>query len=204
VLTNRATREKLLAASLARGSHGGEFDNRESCCKIAKLRAERAALLGYPNHAAYNAGRSDREDDRRRQQAAGRIRQAGREQCKKEAAEIQKVIDAEKGGFQAAAHDWAFYSDKVRAQRYAFDASSCALLRVNRVLTNGVFFAANKEYGISFKERKDLPVYDPDVRVFDVFDADGKQLAIFIADPTRARNKRGGAWMPTPTSARAS
>jgi peptidyl-dipeptidase Dcp len=116
--------------------------------------------------------------------------------AKLEAAEIQKVIDAEKGGFQVAAHDWAFYTDKVRQAKYAFDESQLKpYFELNNVVQNGVFFAANKEFGISFKERKDLPVYDPDVRVFDVLDADGKQLAIFIMDYYARPNKQGGAWM---------
>jgi peptidyl-dipeptidase Dcp len=105
------------------------------------------------------------------------------------------MIDKEKGGFKAGPEDWAFYSDKVRAERYAFDASQLRpYFEYNNVLVNGVFFAATKEYGITFKERKDLPVYDPDVRTFDVFNEDGKQLAIFLIDPYARSNKRGGAW----------
>ncbi|MCA1247765.1 M3 family metallopeptidase [Massilia sp. MS-15] len=195
VLSNRATREKLLAASMARGSRGGEFDNREVVLKLAKLRAERAVLLGYPNHAAYNL-----EDQTAKTTGAvnGLLAEFARpavNNARKEAAEIQKAIDAEKGGFQAGPQDWGFYSDKVRAARYAFDANQLKpYFELNRVLQDGVFFAANKEFGISFKERKDLPTYDPDVRVFDVFDHDGKQLAIFTLDPYARATKRGGAW----------
>eukprot|EP00257_Ricinus_communis_P012557 XP_002535455.2 uncharacterized protein LOC8270063 [Ricinus communis] len=116
--------------------------------------------------------------------------------AKKEGAEIQQVIDKEKGGFQLAAQDWAFYSDKVRAERFNFDQNQLRpYFELNSVITNGVFYAANKVYGLTFKERKDLPVYDPDVRVWDVFDANGKQLAIFIGDYYARSNKRGGAWM---------
>ncbi|MEW6760218.1 MAG: M3 family metallopeptidase [Pseudomonadota bacterium] len=195
VLTNRATREKLLAASLARGSRGGQFDNREVVLKLAKLRAERAVLLGYPNHAAYNL-----EDQTAKTTGAvnGLLAEFAKpavNNARKEAAEIQKAIDAEGGGFKAAAHDWGFYSDKVRAAKYAFDASQLRpYFELNRVLQDGVFFAANKEFGITFKERKDLPAYVEDVRVFDVFDVDGKQLAIFTFDPYARPNKRGGAW----------
>jgi peptidyl-dipeptidase Dcp len=195
VLTNRATREKLLAASLARGSRGGEFDNRDVVLKIAKLRAERAALLGYPNYAAYNLEDQTAKTTGAVNSLLAEFAKPAVNNARKEAAEIQKVIDAEKGGFQAAAHDWAFYSDKVRQQRYAFDAGQLRpYFELNRVLQDGVFFAANKEFGISFKERKDLPTYDPDVRTFDVFDADGKQLAIFTLDPYARSTKRGGAW----------
>ncbi|THC43622.1 M3 family metallopeptidase [Massilia sp. Mn16-1_5] len=195
VLTNRATREKLLAASLARGSRGGDFDNRDVVLKIAKLRAERAVLLGYPNYAAYNLEEQTAKTTKAVNSLLAEFAKPAVSNAKKEAAEIQAVIDAEKGGFQTAAHDWAFYSDKVRAQRYAFDASQLRpYFELNRVLIDGVFFAANKEFGISFKERTDLPTYDADVRTFDVFDADGKQLAIFTLDPYARSTKRGGAW----------
>jgi peptidyl-dipeptidase Dcp len=195
VLTNRATREKLLAASLARGSRGGDYDNRDVVLKIAKLRAERATLLGYPNHAAYHLEDQTAKTPAAVNQLLAEFAKPAVSNARKEAAEIQKVIDAEKGGFQAAAHDWAFYSDKVRAAKYAFDAGQLRpYFELNRVLQDGVFFAANKEFGISFKERKDLPTYNEDVRVFDVFDHDGKQLAIFTFDPYARANKRGGAW----------
>jgi len=195
VLTNRTTRQKLLAASMARGARGGEFDTRGIVLQIAKLRAERAVLLGYPNHAAYNLEEQTAKTTDAVNSLLGELAKPAVNNAKKEAADIQKVIDAEKGGFQAAAYDWAFYSDKVRAQRYAFDAGQLRpYFEINRVLVDGVFFAANKEYGITFKERKDLPTYNEDVRTFDVFDVDGKQLAIFTFDPYARSNKRGGAW----------
>ncbi|WP_288379452.1 M3 family metallopeptidase [uncultured Massilia sp.] len=195
VLTNRATREKLLAASLSRGSRGGEFDNREVVLKLAKLRAERAVLLGYPNHAAYSLADQTAKDTGAVNQLLAEFAKPAVNNARKEAAEIQKAIDAENGGFKAAAHDWGFYSDKVRAAKYAFDAGQLRpYFELNRVLVDGVFFAANKEFGITFKERKDLPTYVEDVRVFDVFDVDGKQLAIFTFDPYARANKRGGAW----------
>ncbi|WP_027866484.1 M3 family metallopeptidase [Massilia alkalitolerans] len=195
VLTNRATREKLLAASMARGSRGGEFDNREVVLKIAKLRAQRAVLLGYPNHAAYNLADQTAKDTKAVNQLLAEFAKPAVNNARKEAAEIQQAIDQEKGGFQAAAHDWAFYSDKVRAAKYAFDGNQLKpYFELNRVLVDGVFFAATKEFGITFKERKDLPAYNEDVRVFDVFDHDGKQLAIFTFDPYARPNKRGGAW----------
>ncbi|UVW28625.1 M3 family metallopeptidase [Massilia sp. H6] len=195
VLTNRATREKLLAASMARGSRGGEFDNRELVLKLVKLRAERATLLGYPNHAAYSLEDQTAKTTGAVNSLLAEFAKPAVNNARKEAAEIQQVIDAEKGGFQAAAHDWAFYSDKVRAAKYAFDASQLRpYFELNRVLVDGVFFAATKEFGITFKERKDLPSYVEDVRMFDVFDVDGKQLAIFTFDPYARANKRGGAW----------
>jgi peptidyl-dipeptidase Dcp len=194
-LTNRAVRERLMAASLARGSRGGEFDNREVVLRLAKLRAEQAALLGYPSFAAYSLEVETSKNPEAVNKLLRELAPPAVANAKKEAVEIQKVIDAEHGGFQVAAHDWAYYTDKVRQAKYAFDENALRpYFEMNNVVQNGVFYAANKEFGISFKERHDLPVYDPDVRVFDVIDADGKQLAIFILDYYARPNKQGGAW----------
>jgi peptidyl-dipeptidase Dcp len=195
LLTNRVTRQRLLEASMGRGSHGGAFDNTAVVLKIARLRAERAALLGYANHAAYVLEDQTARDAKAVNQLLAEFAKPAVANARREGADIQQVIDADKGGFQLAAHDWAYYSDKVRAQRFNFDQAQLKpYFELNNVLTNGVFFAANKVYGLTFKERKDLPVYDPDVRVFDVTDANGKPLAIFIADFYARGNKRGGAW----------
>ncbi|WP_312513739.1 M3 family metallopeptidase [Massilia sp.] len=195
-LKNRKTRERLLQASLQRGATGGEFDTRQQVLRLAKLRAERAVLLGYPNFAAYSQELETARNPAAVNKLLGDLAKPAVTNAQKEAADIQKVIDAEKGGFKAAAYDWPMYQDKVRAQRYNFDENQLRpYFEMNRVLVDGVFFAATKEYGITFKERKDLPVYNPDVRTFDVFDVDGKQLAIFIFDPYARSNKQGGAWM---------
>ncbi len=196
VLTNRAVRERLMNLSMARGSHGGEFDNSAVVLKLAKLRAERAALLGYANYAAYSLEDQTAKNTAAVNKLLSELAKPAVNNARKEAGEIQKIIDAEKGGFQVGAQDWAFYTDKVRAARYAFDQNQLKpYFELDNVLTKGVFYAAGKLYGLSFKERKDLPVYNPDVRVFDVFDANGKQLAIFIADMYARSNKQGGAWM---------
>lgn len=195
-LTNRATRKRLLAASMTRGSRGGEFDSRDVVVKLAKLRAQRAVLLGYPNFAAYSLENETAKDVKAVNQLLSELARPAVANARKEAREIQKIIDAEKAGFKVAAHDWQYYTDKVRAQRYAFDENQLKpYFELDNVLVKGVFYAANKLYGLTFKERKDLPVYNPDVRVFDVFDADGKQLAIFLADMYARSNKQGGAWM---------
>ena len=116
--------------------------------------------------------------------------------AKREAADMQKIVDQEKGGFQIASWDWDFYSEKVRKARYAFDESELRpYYELNHVMIDGVFFAAGKLYGLTFKERHDLPVYQPDVRVLEVYDRDGKPLAIFIGDYYARPSKRGGAWM---------
>jgi peptidyl-dipeptidase Dcp len=196
VLTNRAVREKLMALSLARGSHGGKYDNTQVVLSLTKLRAEKAALLGYPSFAAYALEDQTAHDPDAVNKMLSEFARPAVANAKKEGAEIQKVIDKENGGFQLAAQDWDFYSDKVRAERFNFDQNQLRpYFELNNVITNGVFYAANKVYGLTFKERKDLPVYDPDVRVWDVFDANGKQLAIFIGDYYARSNKRGGAWM---------
>jgi peptidyl-dipeptidase Dcp len=195
-LSNRAVRERLMAASLARGSRGGQFDSRELVLRLTKLRAERAVLLGYPNFAAYSLEEETAKNPQAVNKLLAELAKPAVNNARKEAAEIQKMIDAEKGGFTVDAADWAYYTDKVRAAKYNFDENQLKpYFELDNVVLKGVFYAANKEYGISFKERHDLPVYNPDVRVFDVFDANGKQLAIFIMDYYARGNKQGGAWM---------
>ena len=195
-LENRALRERIHKTSLSRGSRGGEFDNREVFSKVVQLRAERAQLLGYKNHAAYilenqTAQTTDAVNDRLSDLAPPAVRNANRE-----AADLQKMIDAEGGGFSLASWDWDYYTEKVRQERYEFDESELKpYFELDNVLKNGVFYAATRLYGITFKERTDLPVYQTDVRVFEVFDTDGVTLTLFIFDPYARTSKRGGAWM---------
>jgi peptidyl-dipeptidase Dcp len=186
----------LFEASAQRASHGGEFDNRDTIIRIAKLRAERALLLGYPNHATYSLEEGTAKTTTAVNNMLSGLAPAAVANAKKEAAEIQKIIDAQKGGFKVAAWDWAYYSEQVRKAKYNFDDSQLRpYFELDHVLIDGVFYAAHQLYGISFKERKDLPVYHPSVRVFEVFDTDGKSMAFFIADMYARDNKRGGAWM---------
>ena len=195
-LQNRALREKIMAVSLARNSHGGEFDNKEVVSRTAKLRAERATMLGYANHAAYQLDDQTAHDVPTVNKLLADLAPAAVANAKKEGADMQQIIDKENGGFQLAACDWDFYSEKVRKARYAFDESQLKpYYELNHVLTDGVFYAANKLYGISFKERKDLPTYLPEVRIWEVTDKDGKPLALFIGDYYARPSKRGGAWM---------
>ena len=195
-LENRGVRERLLKASLARGSRGNEFDTTAIVARTAKLRAERAALLGYPDHATYVLEDETAKTTKAVNDMMAGLAPAAVANARKEAADMQKVIDAEKGGFQLAAWDWAYYAEKVRSQRYDFDESQLKpYLEMHNVLENGVFYAANQLYGLTFKKRTDLPVYDPDVLVYEVFDKDGKHLALFLADYYARSNKRGGAWM---------
>ena len=195
-LKNRSLRERIMKTSLARNGHGGEWDNQDMVLRTVKLRAERAQLLGYPNHAAYQLEDQTAHDVATVNKLLSELAPPAVANAKKEAADMQQLIDKDKGDFQLASWDWEFYADKVRQARYAFDESQVKpYFEINHVLTDGVFYAAHQLYGISFKERKDLPVYQPDVRVFDVTDKDGKPLAIFLADYYARPSKRGGAWM---------
>ena len=200
-LENRALRERLYKASIARGSRGNEFDNTSIVSQVLKLRAERANIMGYANHATYVL-----EDETARNTTAvnamlNKLAPAAVANARREAVDMQAVIDAEqkaKGqpSFKLEPWDWAYYAEKVRQARYNFDESQLKpYFEMKNVLENGVFFAAGQLYGLKFKQRTDLPVYHPDVTVYDVFDADGKQLAIFIADMYARPSKRGGAWM---------
>lgn len=200
-LDNRALRERIYKASIARGSRGNQWDNTALFARVVALRAQRAALLGYPNHAAYVL-----EDETAKTPAAvnamlGRLAPAAVANARREAAELQQLIDREQAAtgqpsFALQPWDWSYYAEKLRQQKYAFDESQLKpYFELDNVQQNGVFYAAHQLYGLSFKERKDLPVYHPDVRVFDVFDADGKPLAIFISDMYARPSKRGGAWM---------
>jgi peptidyl-dipeptidase Dcp len=192
---SRTLRQRLYEASVTRGAHGGPFDNRDVVRRIALLRAQRAQLLGYPNHAAYVI-----EDGTAKSVAAvnsllGELAAPAVNNAKREAAAMQAQVDAEKGGFQLAAYDWPYYAEKVRKAQYNFDESQLRpYFEIDNVLTKGVFYAAGKLYGLTFKERKDLPVYNPDVRVFEVYDSNGGQLGLFLMDPYARSNKRGGAW----------
>ncbi|HEX6927821.1 MAG TPA: M3 family metallopeptidase [Gammaproteobacteria bacterium] len=195
-LENRALRERIMQTSLARGSHGGEFDNRDELARIVALRAERAQLMGYPHHAAFGLEDQTARTAEAVNQRLAQLAPRAVENARREAADLQKMIDAEGGDFKLAAWDWDYYAEKVRQQRYNFDASQLKpYFEMTNVLENGVFYAANKLYGISFRKRTDLPVYHPDVTVYEVTDANGEPLALFYADMYARPSKRGGAWM---------
>jgi peptidyl-dipeptidase Dcp len=195
-LTNRDLRLKVLEASETRSSRGDANDTRATIQRLAQLRAERAKLLGYANFAAYSLADQMAEKPENAVKLMTDMVPAATARARSEAAKIQKVIDAQKGGFKLTAADWDLYADQVRKAEYDLDEAAIKpYFELNRVLNDGVFFAANQLYGLTFKERHDLPVYQPDVRVFDVFDADGTQLALFYADYYKRPSKSGGAWM---------
>ena len=195
-LQNRQLRERIMQTSLARNSHGGEFDTRNVVMRTAQLRAEKAKLLGYANWAAYQLEDQTAHDVPTVNKLLSDLAPPAVANAKSEAADMQKIVDQEKGGFEIASWDWPYYSEKVRKARYAFDESELRpYYELNHVILDGVFFAANKEYGLTLKERHDIPVYQPDVRVFEVYDRDGKPLALFLGDYYARPSKRGGAWM---------
>src|SRR6266487_4462838 len=195
-LQNRPLRERIMQTSLARNSKDGEFDTRNIGIRTARLRAEKAKLLGYSNWAAYQLEDQTAHDVPTINKLLADLAPPAVANAKREAADMQKIVDQEKAGFQIASWDWDFYSEKVRKARYAFDESELRpYYELNHVIIDGVFFAAGKLYGLTFKERHDLPVYQSDVRVFEVYDADGKPLALFFADYYARPSKRGGAWM---------
>ncbi|WP_193725925.1 M3 family metallopeptidase [Xanthomonas arboricola] len=200
-LKNRELRKKIYDASVSRGSHGGQYDNTALVSRIMKLRADKAKLLGFPTYAAYSLENQTAKTPEAVNAMLGKLAPAAVANAKREAADLQAMIDKEqkaarKPGFKLEAWDWAYYSEKVRQAKYNFDESQLKpYFELKNVLENGVFYAANQEYGLTFKQRTDLPTYRDDITVYDVFDADGKQLAIFIADMYARESKRGGAWM---------
>jgi len=197
-LTNRALRERLFRAATTRAERGDSNDTRQIIARLAELRAERARLLGFPTLAAYVL------DDQMARTPEAAIKlltdlaPAATARARSEAAAMQAVIDAQHGGFKLAPWDWQYYAEQVRQAQYALDESQIKpYFELDRVLKDGVFFAANQLYGLTFNERKDLPVYHPDVRVFEVFDATGASIGLFYCDYFKRDNKQGGAWSDT-------
>jgi peptidyl-dipeptidase Dcp len=194
-LENRAVRERLFEASVMRAEHGDSNDTRRIVTRLAEVRAERARLLGFPTRAAYVL------DDQMAKTPEAAIRlltdlaPAATAKARREAAAMQALIDARHGGFTLQPWDWQYYAEQVRRARYALDESQIKPYFVlDTVLEAGVFYAANRLYGLTFRERRDLPVYQPDVRVFEVFDGDGASLGLFYCDYFKRDNKQGGAW----------
>lgn len=195
-LTNRATREKLFKSSWNRAEKNDDGDTRETLEKMAKLRLKKAQLMGKKSFAEWRLQDQMAQVPATAMNLLAKIATPAVAAAKLEAAEIQKLIDAQGGGFQLEPWDWNFYSEQVRKAKYDLDENQIKpYFEVNSVLEKGVFFAAKQMYGITFKERKDLPVYNSDVKVYEVFDNDGKSLAIYYLDFYTRDNKSGGAWM---------
>lgn len=195
-MKNRASREKLFKASWTRAEKRDANDTRETIEQLAKLRLEKAQLFGKKNFAEWKL-----QDQMAKtpEAAFGLMKQLAKpavETAKKEAAEIQSLIDQQKGNFKLEPWDWNFYAEQVRKAKYDLDENEIKpYFELKTILEKGVFFAAEKFYGITFKQRTDLPVYHPDVVVYEVFDHDGKSMALYYLDFYTRNNKSGGAWM---------
>jgi peptidyl-dipeptidase Dcp len=195
-LTARATREAIYGNSWNRAERGDANDTRELISRLAQLRAQRARLLGFPSHAAWKLEDQMAKTPEAALQFMDALVPVATAKAASEAKDIQAAIDAQHAGFTLEPWDWDFYGEQVRKAKYDLeDAEVKPYFELGSVLENGVFFAANQLYGITFKERKDIPVYHPDVRVFEISDADGKPLALFYCDYFKRDNKSGGAWM---------
>jgi peptidyl-dipeptidase Dcp len=196
VLQQRSTRQTLFENSWNRAERGGANDTRQIISRLAQLRSEKAKLLGFPNYAAWKLEDQMAKNPDAAIKFMDSLVPGTTAKAHSEAADIQNLIDSQKGGFQLQPWDWEFYSDQVRKAKFDLDESQIKpYFELNNVLENGVFYAANQLYGITFKERKDIPVYQSDVRVFEVTDADGKPLALWYCDYFKRDNKNGGAWM---------
>jgi peptidyl-dipeptidase Dcp len=194
-LTNRALRERLFRASTTRAEHGDSNDTRALALRLAVVRTERAKLLGFASIAAYVLDDQMAKTPDRALKLLTDMVPAINGKVAAEAAAMQALVDQQKGGFKLEPWDWQHYAEQVRTAQYAFDEGQLKpYFELDRVLKDGVFFAAQQLYGLTFKERKDLPVYHPDVRVFEVFDADGKSMALWYCDYFKRDNKSGGAW----------
>ncbi len=195
-LQDRATREALFTNSTARAERDGDNDTRATIARIAQIRAQKAKLLGYPTYAAWKLEDQTAKTPKAATHFLDALVPAATAKADAEAADIQSMIDAQRGGFQLQPYDWEFYAEQVRKAKYDLDEAQLKpYFEIDNVLQNGVFYTAHLLYGISFKERHDIPVYEPDVRVFEVSNADGTPLALFYCDYWKRDNKNGGAWM---------
>jgi peptidyl-dipeptidase Dcp len=195
-LSNRATRQKLFDASYNRAEKGDANDTRKTISEIARIRTQKAKLMGFANYATWKL-----KDQMAKTPAAvetffSKLVPSATARANAEAADIQSVIDRQKPGFKLTAYDWDHYAEQVRKEKYDLDENQIKpYLELNNVLKNGVFYAATKLYGITFKERTDLPVYQEDVKVYELFEENGTSIGLFYCDYFKRDNKSGGAWM---------
>ncbi|MFV8377779.1 M3 family metallopeptidase [Flavobacterium sp. LB3R33] len=195
-LTNRATREKIYKASWSRAEKNDDGDTREVIERMARLRLQKANLMGKKSFAEWKLQDQMAQSPAPAMDLLAKIAGPAVVKAKVEAKEIQDLIDSQNGGFKLEPWDWNFYSEQVRKAKYDLDESQIKpYFEIATVLEKGVFFAAQQMYGITFKERNDLPVYHPDVKVYEVYDNDGKSIAIYYLDFYTRDNKNGGAWM---------
>ena len=195
-LTSHETRQKLLDASLDRAEHGDANDTRAVVSEFAQLRAQKAALFGAANFADYTLYDQMAKNRATAVAFLDRLAPAVSAKEQKEWADIVALAKSQGATFEPTAADWNYYAEQIRKQRYALNNDDLKpYFEFNKVLEDGVLYAANQLYGLTFKERKDTPTWNPDMRAFQVYDQDGKELAIFMIDPWKRDNKSGGAWM---------
>ena len=195
-LDDRSLRERIMRASLARGSQEGEHDNRQVITRLAELRAERAVMLGYPNHAAFILDEQTAQTVTAVNERLASLVPRAVANANREASDLQTMASTDAGDVELASWDWSYYTEKVRTERYDFDAAELRpYFEIDAVIEKGVFYAANQLYGITFESRPDLAAYHQDVRVWEVFDHDGTPLGLFLGDFYARPSKRGGAWM---------
>lgn len=195
-LSDRDQRAAVLKASETRAEKGDANDTRQTVQRLAQLRAQKAKLLGFDNYAAYSLADQMAKTPAAAFKLLTDTVPAATAKARGEIGEMQKVIDAQKGGFKLAASDWDFYAEQVRKAQYDLDESQIKpYFEMDNVLQNGVFYAATQLYGITFKPRTDIPTYHPDMKVYEVFDKDGTSLALFYTDYFKRDSKSGGAWM---------
>lgn len=195
-LSDRDTREKLYEASWNRAEKSDTNDTRKTIVRIANIRAEKAKLMGFPNYATWKLQDQMAKSPAAVEKFFSRLVPSAIARANAEAAEIQALIDQQKGSFKVQPYDWDYYAEQVRKARYDLNENEIKpYFELNNVLKNGVFYAATQLYGITFKERTDLPVYHPDVKVFELFDKDNTTIGLFYGDFFKRDNKSGGAWM---------
>ncbi|WP_213132850.1 peptidyl-dipeptidase Dcp [Citrobacter sp. FP75] len=196
MLHDRQTRENLFTRAWARAEHNDANDTRAIVQRLVEIRTQQAKLLGFAHYAAWKIADQMAKTSEAALDFMRAIAPAARQRACDELAEIQKAIDTEQGDFNAQAWDWAYYAEQVRREKYALDEAQLKpYFALDTVLNEGVFWTANQLYGIKFIERFDIPVYHPDVRVWEIFDHDGTGLALFYGDFFARESKSGGAWM---------
>lgn len=195
-LKDHDLRAQVMKASQTRAEQGDANDTRQTIQRLAQLRAQKAKLLGFDSYAAYSLGDQMAKTPEAALKLLTDTVPAATAKARREVGEMQKVIDAQQGGFKLAAADWDFYAEQVRKAKYDLDESQIKpYFELDNVLQNGVFYAATQLYGITFKQRTDIPTYHADMKVYEVFDADGTSMALFYTDYFKRDSKSGGAWM---------
>ena len=193
---NRETRKTIFQNSISRSEKGGDNDTRDIVKRIAEIRAEKAQILGFESYAAWSVQNQMAKTPEAVKDFLAKLIAPATSNVRKEAADLQKMMAAENSDLKLEPYDWSYYAEKLRLERYDLDENQIKpYFELWNTLEKGVFFSATQLFGITFKERNDLPVYHEDMRVYDVLDHDGSTIGLFYCDFFKRSNKRGGAWM---------